>query len=369
MKPTQHLDVRLQQFRAEWPVRVAWRTVHQEAPEAFRLAVIGALLMGPAVVATFFATSLSMEFPVAITFPAWLDWARALVIMLALLLVISVWIVALVMLNAPLDARRGMAIARFARERGLRYSRYGFAPERSGIFFAGGRDAPRTRPRTVESEADRPVLYRAEFALWKSAATRFPPLQIAIAHRSAGDKEPRGPRRTFRYLEFQMPRRLPHLVIDSRRNGRLRHLLPETQRLSFEGDFDRYFDVYVPNGYEVDALQLLTPDVMACLVDHGRHWDIEVVDDRVIVASHRAHRRSDRIEYTALLFFAELIRDELGYQVRHYTDPRARHPRASVGPMGARLRMRSTLWATGIVIAVGVCFLALPAVVGWFLDQ
>lgn len=369
MKSAQHLDARLQQFRAEWPERVTWSEVYREAPEAFRSAMIGALLVGPAVAATIFAMSLSMEIPVAISFPAWLDWARALVTMLALLLVISLWIVALMFLNKPGEVRRGIAIARFARERDLRYSRYGFAPERSGIFFAGGGDTPRARPRTVASEAHTPALYRAEFALWKSAGTLFPPLQIAIARRSAGEKEPRGPRETFRYLEFQMPRRLPHLVIDSQRNGRLRHVLPENQRVSLEGDFDRYFAVYVPNGYEVDALQLLTPDVMACLVDHGRHWDIEVVDDRVVVASHRASRRSDRVEYTALLYFAELISDELGYQAQHYTDPRARHPLTSVGSMGARLRMRSTLWMTGIAVAAVLCFLALPAVVGWFLDQ
>ncbi|MDN2819975.1 hypothetical protein PAJ26_08790, partial [Campylobacter jejuni] len=75
---------------------------------------------------------------------------------------------------------------------------------------------------------------------------------------------------------------------------------------------DRHFAVYVPKGYERDALQLLTPDVLVCLIAHRRRWDIEVVDDRVVVASAASRRRSDRAEIPALLRFAELLGAELG---------------------------------------------------------
>lgn len=117
-------------------------------------------------------------------------------------------------------------------------------------------------------------------------------------------------------------------MIDATSNGRLRTLFPGSQRLRLEGDFDRYFAVYVPPGYERDALELLTPDVMACLIDHGRHWDVEIVDDRLIVASHRFLRSSDRDEYTAILYFSELFGADLGHQAHTYTDPHAANPRS-----------------------------------------
>ena len=158
-------------------------------------------------------------------------------------------------------------------------------------------------------------------------------------------------------------------MIDARGNGSLRTMLPGTQKLSLEGDFDRYFSVYVPAKYERDALELLTPDVMVCLIDHGRQWDIEIVDDRLVVASRRWARSSDRAEYTAMLYFSELIGAELGYQAKTYTDPRAQKPRSQVAEAGRRLRRRSAAWATAAFIGIIALMLAYPHVLGWFLDR
>lgn len=168
---------------------------------------------------------------------------------------------------------------------------------------------------------------------------------------------------------MRLPRALPHLMIDARSNGTLRSLLPSTQRLSLEGDFDRYFTAYVPQGYERDALQLLTPDVMVCLIDHGRQWDIEIIDDRLVVASRRFRRRSDRSDVTALLLFSELIGAELGHQVANYTDSRAEQPRTQVASAGRRLRLRSAAWTTAIFALVVAAMLAFPHVLGWILDR
>ena len=141
------------------------------------------------------------------------------------------------------------------------------------------------------------------------------------------------------------------------------------QRRSLAGAFARDFSGYVPNGYERDALELLTPDVMVCLIDHGRRWDVEIVEDRLVVASRRFRKRSDRLEYTAMLYFSELFGQELGHQARTYSDPRAERPRTQVAAAGRRLRRRSAAWgAAAFVGAVGL-MLAFPHVLGWFLDR
>lgn len=341
-------------------------------PGAFRSAAQGALLLAPAALSTLVWSSLTFEFPIVITLPTWIDWMRGLLIVVLLFFAIGLWIWSLVLLSFPTDARRGLALTRFAKERELRYSRFGFAPERLGIFFAEGRTprAPRMPARLAGRLApSRSSLFRSEFALWKGTGTPHPPLQIAIAAYSGGKSDPKGPRHIFRFMELQLPRVLPHLMIDARRNGSLRSLLPGTQQLSLEGDFDRYFTVYVPQGYECDALQLLTPDVMMCLIDHGRRWDIEVIEDRLVVASSRFRRASDRADVTAMLLFSELIGAELGYQAENYSDPRAARPWSQVAEAGRRLRLRSAAWVTAIFALVVAGMLAFPHVLGWILDR
>lgn len=337
----------------------------------FRSAVQGALLLVPTVLVTLLASSLVFEVPGALPLPAWLEWMRGLLMVAVLFLAIGLWIWSLILLSLPFDARRGIAIARFAKERDMLYSRMGLAPERLGIFFAEGRARPAPRrPTRLAHQPDpsRAPLFRSTFSLWRGTGGPNPDLQIAVASYSGGKNDPKGPRNAFRFMEMRLSRPLPHLMIDSRRNGRLHSYLPGVQRLSLEGDFDKYFTTYVPQGYERDALQLLTPDVMVCLIDHGRHWDIEIVEDRLIVASHRFRRASDRAEVTALLLFAELFGAELGHQASTYTDPRAVRPRSQVAEAGRRLRLRSAAWTTAIFALVVAATLAFPHVLGWFLD-
>jgi hypothetical protein len=81
----------------------------------------------------------------------------------------------------------------------------------------------------------------------------------------------RARRSGWTYVAVTLPEPLPHVVLDARANDGHGRDLPATvrrgQRLSLEGDFDRSFRLYVPDDYERDALFLLTPDVMAALVD------------------------------------------------------------------------------------------------------
>ena len=364
-------ESRLAQFRSEWPAAVTWSEVREEDPRVFRSAVQGALLLVPAVLATIVASSLVLEIPVAITLPDSIDWMRGLAVVAAVWLTIGLWIWSCVLLSLPFDTRRGIAISRFATERGLLYSRHGFAPDRAGIFFAEGRGRPsRRRPARLTDRPDltSASLFRSTFSLWRGGNGPKPSMQIAVASYTGGKSDPKGPRHAFRFMEMGLPRVLPHLMIDARRNGSLRSLLPGTQRLSLEGDFDRYFTVYVPQGYERDALQLLTPDVMVCLIDHGRRWDIEIIEDRLVVASSRFRRRSDRADATALLLFSELIGAELGHQAANYTDPRAERPRTEVASAGRRLRLRSAAWTTAILALVVAAMLGFPHVLGWILD-
>lgn len=95
------------------------------------------------------------------------------------------------------------------------------------------------------------------------------------------------------YVAITLDSALPHIVLDAvGNNSVLGSSLPVSftaaQRLSLEGDFDRYFELYCPAGYERDALYLFSPDVMARFVDHGALFDIEIVDNTLFLYTRAA---------------------------------------------------------------------------------
>lgn len=108
---------------------------------------------------------------------------------------------------------------------------------------------------------------------------------------------------------------------------------------------------------------------MACLIDHGRRWDLEIVDSRMQVASTRAGARFDRAESVALLTFAELIAEEVGHQATTYSDPRAQQPRMQVALQGRRLRRRPEGKDAVVVLVLMAVLMLAPPVIGWIFDR
>ncbi|GGE97363.1 hypothetical protein [Mycetocola zhadangensis] len=88
---------------------------------------------------------------------------------------------------------------------------------------------------------------------------------------------------------IKLPLSLPHIVLRAK-DGRpdLASAAPAgSQALSLEGNFDNYFTLYCPRGYEQDALYLFTPDVMATLIDRVNGFDVEIIDDWLFLESSR----------------------------------------------------------------------------------
>ncbi|KAB1664067.1 hypothetical protein [Pseudoclavibacter sp. CFCC 13611] len=113
------------------------------------------------------------------------------------------------------------------------------------------------------------------------------PMMIANTERSGDGTDGQG--QFGGICEVHTSVSLPNVLLRRRRRGWpafSSFLAPaQTQRLSLEGDFDRHFDLYCPSGYERDALYLMTPDVMAWLVDDVHGFDVELIDDRVVLRS------------------------------------------------------------------------------------
>nr|WP_243848693.1 hypothetical protein [Lysinibacter cavernae] len=165
------------------------------------------------------------------------------------------------------------------------------------------------------------------------------------------------------YLTFQLDRRLPHIVLDSKQNnGNLFGLemsnLPSSfskdQRLSLEGNFDDYFTLYCPSQYERDALYVLTPDLMALLIDHSAPFDVEIVDDLVFVYSQRGFDLSDEALTRRLFGILDTVGAKTLRQSHRYADDRVPDSSMNVVAVpGQRLRSR---WWVAIVTALVIVF-------------
>lgn len=71
-------------------------------------------------------------------------------------------------------------------------------------------------------------------------------------------------------------KKFPHLYLDAKANGKGPKPYSESQRVQLEGDFSRYFTLYMPEGSAAGSLAVLTPDVMQTLIRYGRPVDVEI---------------------------------------------------------------------------------------------
>ncbi|MGV2985370.1 hypothetical protein ACNPNP_16850 [Microbacterium sp. AGC85] len=95
------------------------------------------------------------------------------------------------------------------------------------------------------------------------------------------------------YVAVKLDVPLPNIVLDALGNNaifgtNLPASFQKEQKLSLEGDFDQYFTLYCPAGYEQDALYLFTPDIMARFIDNAAQLDVEIVDDWLFLYTRRA---------------------------------------------------------------------------------
>ncbi len=162
------------------------------------------------------------------------------------------------------------------------------------------------------------------------------------------------------------------------------------QRLSLEGDFDRYFHLSCPAGYERDALYLFTPDVMARFVDNASALEVEIVDDWMFLYSPDELSTLDPTRWAWAFAVVSALIDKLDQWGRWRDDTlRASAPTAlptlpgaaasaspaaapapaplaftpapvGVAPAGQRLK-RSNAWLIALLVVAGA-FVVVPVV-------
>lgn len=264
--------------------------------------------------------------------------------------------------SSRLQGETRFRVARFAAANGLEFVPRLVEPEAPGMIFDLGTD--RVASEIVRLSTPRPVEI-ANYRYVKKTTKTHETFQ-------------------WSYLAFTLDRELPHIVLDGVGNdsrllgSNLPVALATAQRLSLEGDFDRHFTLYCPEGYETEALYLFTPDLMERFVDAGGDLDVEIVDDRLYVyaSGGRSFASADPAMWEWVFTTVDALNAKLGRWER-WRDARLAEPTRSgvesasladgprstsaiprsVAPQGQRLKQRIPLLAfLPIVVMVGVWF-------------
>ncbi|HMH58244.1 MAG TPA: hypothetical protein VK537_03595 [Galbitalea sp.] len=161
------------------------------------------------------------------------------------------------------------------------------------------------------------------------------------------------------YVVIELDRRMPHMIAIAKRPRKLggQSIAPgllRRQVLSLEGNFDKYFTLYAPRQYERDALYVFTPDLMVLLIDRLGSYDLEIVDNRLYIYSHRPFNLLDPTTHQRLASIVQTVGRKATSQTLRYSDDRTAPDVDIVAPGGLRLRRGVTLGAVIAVLYVAV---------------
>lgn len=164
---------------------------------------------------------------------------------------------------------------------------------------------------------------------------------------------------TLGYVKIPLTRNLPHMVLDGKANNFLGFTgmtdsFDRSQKLSLEGDFDNYFTLYAPKEYERDALYVFTPDVMQVLIDEGKRFDMEIVDNELYVYSNATFDLISEKQLSSLMKIIQTVGSEIRDQTKRYADERVVGEQTNTVAASGRRLNRGVNWAILLILGVVV---------------
>ncbi|WP_440711193.1 hypothetical protein [Herbiconiux sp. YIM B11900] len=174
------------------------------------------------------------------------------------------------------------------------------------------------------------------------------------------------------YISLSVPGdELPHVVLVSRdpRGRSLPAALDRNQILTLEGDFWRSFDVYCGKEDRLDALYLLTPDLMARLADDAGYSSVEFGDNYVTILTpgrfdpddpehwEKCLRLSSSIGTHSLMRARRLNRVDASGDVRRLADAPAKERSSRLSLSIGRSNRSTEIVGLACTLAVAAIFL------------
>lgn len=101
--------------------------------------------------------------------------------------------------------------------------------------------------------------------------------------------------RTYPYtvFEFRFTGHFPHLYLNQLFNG---YGIAVGVAIPLPREFEKRFTLRAPQEYEIEALQIFTPDLLAHLLDSGLQHDVEIVDQELLIFTVGYVDRREQLE-------------------------------------------------------------------------
>lgn len=153
----------------------------------------------------------------------------------------------------------------------------------------------------------------------------------------------------YTVFEARLVRAAPNLLFDNKtaKGRQFKRLFLSSQRLQLEGGFNKVFDVYSPQYYQIDTLSFITPDVMEALLGIG-NFDVEITNDRLLIVGPLLRHN----ELEPLIQKGQLLAAELNHNLSTYRDDRLDnvHSKQFVVPFGQALLKSPLPYLPGVII-------------------
>lgn len=117
----------------------------------------------------------------------------------------------------------------------------------------------------------------------------------------------------FMVFEFKVKGTFPHLYVNNKKDslhfsGRM--FMP---KISLTPEFEKQFELFAPKEYEIEALEIFTPDTMQHLLDTGWRHDLELVDSEILIYRYHHFNGAKELEdeYTRIQKFVDYLMPKL----------------------------------------------------------
>lgn len=109
-------------------------------------------------------------------------------------------------------------------------------------------------------------------------------------------------RQVFQYTVFEItyPYNLPNFLLTAKESvfaelSSRNPVLPQSTKLKLEGDFNKYFDVSVQQNFEMEAYEILTPDIMDSFIQKSRGLNFELSNHKLYIFQHGLITTKDKM--------------------------------------------------------------------------
>ncbi len=101
--------------------------------------------------------------------------------------------------------------------------------------------------------------------------------------------------RRFTVVSFHVPVIFPNILLDGHKNRRPPFTYENFDRIELEANFHRYFSLYCESGSHIDALSIITPELMQVLVQEGTRYDIAIWQNKVAIIAKGNHMKPRKL--------------------------------------------------------------------------